>query len=137
MWRYGETQKKHLSNCHTTEESCKNCKPDNYNPTDALFINLHALKFYDLVNLKTAQIIYKEQNSLLPNCIQRLFEIIESQYELSGIGMSKKTRVMTNIKNRCISVKGVNFLNSCDKELKMYSSLQKKQTHDHHDNFCV
>ena len=42
----------------------------------------------------------------------------------SGIGMFNKTRVRTNIRNRCKSVKG-NLLNSCDKELGICSSLCK------------
>lgn len=42
---------------------------DYYEPTNALFTNLHAFKFCDLVDLKTAQIVYKIQNNLLPNCM--------------------------------------------------------------------
>jgi len=50
--------------------------------------------------------MYKVCKNLLPNCVQRLFEIRESQYKLRGMKRFKKVRARTNTKNRCISVKG-------------------------------
>ena len=38
---------------------------DYYEPTKALFINSHALKFSDVVDFKTAQIMYKVKNNFL------------------------------------------------------------------------
>lgn len=69
--------------------------------------------------------MYKVYNNLLPNCIQRLFEIRESQYGIRGMHMFKKIRVRTNTKNRCISVKGVNLWNNLHTELKLCNSLCK------------
>ncbi len=37
--------------------------------------------------------------------------------------MFKKVRARTNAKSRCLSVKGVNLWNKCDKELKLCNSL--------------
>ncbi len=37
--------------------------------------------------------------------------------------MFKKGRARTNAKSRCLSVKGVNIWNKCDKELKLCNSL--------------
>ncbi len=37
--------------------------------------------------------------------------------------MFKKVRARTNAKSRCLSVKGVNLWNKCDKELKLRNSL--------------
>lgn len=45
---------------------------------------LYELCFFDLVDYKTVQIIYKVDSNLLPDCIKRLFETRESQYELTG-----------------------------------------------------
>lgn len=70
---------------------------DYYAPTN-VFINLRALKFVDLVDLYTAQIMYKVYKNLVPNCVQRLFVIRESQYKLRGMYMFKKVRARTNIK---------------------------------------
>lgn len=47
-------------------------------PTNILFINLNTLKFYDLVEYKMAQIMYKAQNNLLCHSIQKLFKVRES-----------------------------------------------------------
>lgn len=84
-------------------------------PTNILFNKLHALKCVDLVDFFTAQRMYKVCNNLLSNCIQRLFEMRESQYKLRGIYVFKKIRARTNVKNKCISVKGVNPWNNCDR----------------------
>ncbi len=93
---------------------------DYYEPTNNLFINLHALTFLDLAGLYSLQLMYKMYNNLLPNCIQRLFKIRESQYNLRGLYMFKKVRARTNAKSRCLSVKGVDLWNKGDKELKVF-----------------
>lgn len=80
------------------------------------------MTFFDLIDYKTVQIIYKARNNLLPDCIQRLFETRESQYKLSGLGMFKKPRARISMKSRCVSVKGVNLWNGLDGELKMCNS---------------
>ena len=41
--------------------------------SNALFLKSHALKFMDLVEFKTAQIMYKEINNLLPSKIKKKF----------------------------------------------------------------
>ncbi len=92
-------------------------------PTNALFIDLNTLKFYDLVEFKMAQMMYKVYNNLLCYSTQRLFEIRESRYNLRGTGLFKKTKTRTNIKQRSVSVRGVNLWNSCENELKLCSSL--------------
>ena len=92
-------------------------------PTNNLFMNLNTLKFYDLVEFKMAQIMYKAHNNLLCHSIQELFEIRESRYDLRGTDFFKKTKIRTNIKQRCVSVRGVNLWNSCDNELKRCISL--------------
>ena len=92
-------------------------------PTNALFIELHALKFWDLVNLQTLLILYKAQNKLLPNCLQKLFETKETKYELRNAGMFDTTLARTNIKQHCVSVKGVSLWKCCDKELRACSSI--------------
>ncbi len=79
--------------------------------------------FFDLVDYKTVQTMYKAHKNLLPDCIQRLLESRESPYELRGLGLFKKLRARTNIESRCVSVKGVSLWNGCDEELKVCSSV--------------
>uniref|UniRef100_A0A669C5X4 Reverse transcriptase domain-containing protein n=1 Tax=Oreochromis niloticus TaxID=8128 RepID=A0A669C5X4_ORENI len=92
-------------------------------PTNILFINLNTLKFYDLVEYKMAQIMYKAQNNLLCRSIQKLFKVRESQYDLRGTDVFKTNKIRTNIKQRCVSVRGVNLWNSYDNDLKRCSSF--------------
>ncbi len=66
-------------------------------------MKLHTLKFVDLVDPKT---------------IQKLSETRESNYKLRGVCMLKKTGERTNIKSRCITVKGVSIWISCDDKFK-------------------
>lgn len=81
-------------------------------------INLFALKCFDLVDYKNIPIIYQVHKNQLPDCIQRLFDTKESQYELRGLGRFEKPRAWTNIKSRCMSVKEANLWNGCDEEVK-------------------
>lgn len=101
-------------------------KKTNYRePTNSLFIELKALKFKELVELKTLQIMYKANNHQLPESIQGLFTERECQHDLRGTCMFKKNQVRTNAKYHCISVKGVILWNSCQEELKICGSLSK------------
>ncbi len=71
--------------------------------TNPLFIKLKALKFNDLVDFKTAQIMYKAKNKLLPSSIQELFKFQENRYSLRGTNQFKNQLV----RYHCITVKGV------------------------------
>lgn len=52
--------------------------------TNLLFLKTHTLKFTDLVKFKTAQIMYKARNNLLPRNIQKLFMERQGGYNLRG-----------------------------------------------------
>uniref|UniRef100_A0A671WXI2 Reverse transcriptase domain-containing protein n=1 Tax=Sparus aurata TaxID=8175 RepID=A0A671WXI2_SPAAU len=93
--------------------------------TNPLFSKLKALKFNDLVDFKTVQIMYKAKNKLLPSTIQELFQFKENHYSLRGNDIFKKQLVRTNTKYHCITVKGVTLWNNCNKELKTCTSLNK------------
>ena len=84
-------------------------KADYREPTNALFINLYTLKFLDIVNLQTLLILFKAHNNLLPSGLQRLFVIKDTNYELRNTGMFETTWARTNIKQHCVSVKGVSL----------------------------
>ena len=46
----------------------------------------------------------KSQNRIVPDCIQKLFQIIQSKYyELRRMLMFTKIKIRTNVKQRCIS----------------------------------
>ncbi len=69
--------------------------------------------------------MFKVKNYLLPNCVQRLFELRENQHHFrdTGTGIFKKIRARTKNKNSCMSVEGANLWNSLEKEFRMCTSI--------------
>ncbi len=61
--------------------------------TNPLFIKSHMLKFMDLVKFKTAQIMYKARNNLLPKNIQGILIEREGGCNLRGDLNFKKPKV--------------------------------------------
>ena len=57
---------------------------DYIHPTNLLFANSRSLKFKDLVELKTLEILFRAKSKTLPDCIQGLFSMRESRYLLRG-----------------------------------------------------
>ena len=95
--------------------------------TNLLFLKASALKFFDLVKFKTAQIIYKVNNNLLPNTIKNLFQERDScrKYVLRGKLRLKQQRVRSTLKRMCISVEGVILWNSLDSEVKLSKNVNQ------------
>ena len=100
-------------------------KTDYLAATNPLFICKNTLKFEDLVNLNTAVFMYKVNKEMLPPCIQELFKVRETQYNLRGTCVLERKGARTNMQSRCISVKGVDLWNSLDNELKLCTSIKK------------
>lgn len=88
-----------------------------YALTNPLFLKLKTLKLHDLVYLNTAVVMYKAHHSQLPHCIQEMFKLRESRYNLRRTGIFKD-KVRMKMKSRCISVRGVNLWNNLDEQLK-------------------
>lgn len=91
--------------------------------TNPLFIKSHMLKFMDLVKFRTAQIMYKARNNLLPKNIQDMFNEREGGYNLRGELHFKKPKVRTNMKSMCVSSCGVNLWNSLGTEIKQSANI--------------
>ena len=89
-----------------------------HNHTNPLFIKLKALKFMDLVDQKTALILFKARINMLPPNIQRLFKEREGGYALRGELNWKQNSHNTTMKSRCISVCGVRLWNALPINLK-------------------
>ncbi len=76
------------------------------------------MKFQELVDFSILQIMFKAHKKILPINIQNKFEKRESHYNLKGTEIFKKPRIRTKLKERCISVRGINLWNSLNKEIK-------------------
>lgn len=91
--------------------------------TNNLFLKSHTLKFPELVNFKTAQIMFKAWKDLLPRNIQRLFNKRDDTYDLRGKLNLKHPTIRTTMKSMCISVCGVRIWNDIDEEIKMCNDI--------------
>ncbi len=98
-------------------------RADYREPTNKLFINSQALKFSELVDFKISLLMCKAYNNLLPDCIQKLFQKRQYEYELRGSCMSTKTKSRINVKQE--SVYGVNLWNALETEMKECSTCKR------------
>jgi len=87
--------------------------------TTALFIKSHTLKFRNLVQFKTAQVLYKAKHNLLPGNIQKIFRDREGEYDLRGGWNFKQPIVHTTLTSMCTSVCGV-------KQWNILTDIKKK-----------
>ena len=101
--------------------------------TNALFIKSKIIKFVDIVEYKTAQIMYKARNNQLPGNIQKLFFERDGRYNLRGEANLKTLRARTTMKSFCISIRGVKLWNSLDAGLQQCFSVNqfKKRYKEH------
>ena len=96
-----------------------------YEHTNALFLNSKTLKFLDLVDLKTAQTVYKARHNMLPSNIRNRFRERDGRYELRGELNFKETGASTTRKSMCISVRGVKLWNGLTETIKNSKSLKQ------------
>ena len=96
-----------------------------YEHTNALFLKLKTLKFFDLVDLKTAQIIYKARHNMLPSNIQNRFRDRDGRYELRGELNFKEIGASTTRRSMCISVRGVKLWNGLPEMIKNSKSVKQ------------
>ena len=96
-----------------------------YEHTNRLFLNSKTLKFFDLVDFKTAQIIYKARHNKLPANIQSRFRDRDGRYELRGELNLKEMGAISTRKSMIISVRGVKMWNGFPETIKHSLSLQK------------
>ncbi len=91
--------------------------------TNPLFIKSRMLKFIDLVKFKTAPVMYKARNNLLPNTIREMFTERDGGYNLRGNLNFKKQKVRTTMKSFCMSSCGVTLWNNLDMEIKQSTNI--------------
>lgn len=86
--------------------------------TNVLFLQSKILKFKDLVEFKTNQLMFKIQKNMLPANIQELFCTREGYYNLRNKNNFKKQYSRTTLKSMCITRCGVNLWNCLDDKIK-------------------
>lgn len=93
--------------------------------TNPLFLKSSDLKLLDLVNYKTAQIMFRASKKSLPSNIQKLFNDRDAHHthNLRGSNKLYQPKVRTTLKSMCISVRGVLLWNGLAEELKGSSTI--------------
>ena len=95
--------------------------------TNHLFLRAASLKFPDLVNLSTAQIIYRAKNHTLPHNLQTFFSEREGckRYDLRGANKLQQKGARTTLKSMCITIKGTSMWNGLSEEIKTSKNLKQ------------
>ena len=91
--------------------------------THTLFLQSHLLKFKDMVDFKTLQIMYKARHNQLPANVRNKFLDKEGGYNLRRPLNFKKPVTRTHLKTRSISSYGVTLWNELEDELKICKNI--------------
>ena len=86
--------------------------------TNPLFSKTFDLKLFDLVDFKTAQIMFRAFRNCLPENIQKLFQHRDQHHthDLRGRNLLYQPKVRTTAKSFCISVQGVKLWNGLSED---------------------
>ena len=95
--------------------------------TNQYFVKFKTLKFYDLVDYKTLQFMYKAYKNTLPAEIQGFFKPRRTTHSLRGLHFFSKPIVRTDLKLHCLSCKGVSLWNAASAQLKNCTSLNQRK----------
>ena len=93
--------------------------------THRLFTESHVLKFTDMVNYKTLQVMYKARYNQLPLNVQNKFLDKEGEYNLRRPLNFKKQVMNTNLKVMCISSYGVTLWNALEEEIQYSTNINQ------------
>ena len=91
--------------------------------TNILFLQSHIMKLMDLVEYKTALIMYKARKNILPGNIQKMFNDREGGYNLRREQNFKVQCVKLKSKSMCISVCGVQLWNRMSTALQLSPNM--------------
>lgn len=91
--------------------------------TNSLFSKSKILKFYDIVEFQSIQMLYKARHKLLPSQIQRRFHERTGCYELRDELNFRKQKHSTTLKSFSPTVNGVQLWNNLEMEMKQCPNI--------------
>ena len=74
------------------------CRGNRIDHTTPLFFKMHALKLFDLIKLKTAAVMFKAYNNMLPVNLQKLFVRVEPIHRTRHVNMFERRYIRTKRK---------------------------------------
>ena len=93
--------------------------------TNQLFIKSHTIKLYDLIELRTVQLMYKARNRLLPEQLQKRFQNRDGGYHLREPLNFKLGNCRTTTKQHCMTYYGVRLWNNLSMEMKQCPTIKQ------------
>ena len=113
MQRFGETHTKAIYSLYALfKKAIRIVNNAGYlEHTNPLFLKSHAMKFMDLINYKTALIMFRARNNTLPGNLQKLFCDRDGRCGLRGELDFRTQYARLTLKRMCISVRGVKLWN--------------------------
>ena len=89
------------------------CNVDYQHPYNVLFIELHVLKVHDLIEVRTAMIMYKANTGCLPVNLQAMFHMsLERIHDTRNSKNLRQVFARTTKKPNCITVHGIKLWNT-------------------------
>ena len=79
---------------------------------------MHALKLFDLIKLKTAVVMFKAYNNMLPVNLQKLCVSVEPIRRTRHVNMFQRRYIRTELKSMSLSICGVKLWNGLESKLK-------------------
>ena len=100
------------------------CNVDYQHPSNVLFIELHVLKLHDLIELRTAMIMYKAKTGCLPVNLQAMFHMsLERIHDTLNSRNVRQVFSRTNKKANCITVYGIKLWNTIQDRIRRSQNL--------------
>ena len=95
------------------------CNADYHHPSNVLFIELHVLKLHDLIELRTAMIMFKAKTGCLPVNLQTLFHMsLERIHDTRNSKNIRQVFARTNKQANCITVHGIQLWNTIQDRIR-------------------
>ena len=123
---WGNTYRTNIESTILLQKKCIRivCGKGRLDHTNMLFYDQKLLKFINVIELKTAILMYKAYNYILPDTLQYYFELDNNNYyntRKTFIYKEKFTR--TVLKTMCISILGVKLWNNLHPNIRNSNSI--------------
>ena len=100
------------------------CNVHYQHPSDVLFIEMDVLKLHDLIELRTAMIMYNTNTGCLPNSLQTMFHMsLERMHDTRNSRNVRQVFARTTKKANCITVHGIQLWNTIQDPIRRSQNL--------------
>ena len=120
------TYSSNIKNVYTLQKKAVRivCNVDYQHPSNVLFIELHVLKLHDLIELRTAMIMYKANTGCLPVNLQAMFRMhSEKIHNTRNSSNVRQVFARTTKKANCITVHGIKLWNTIQDRIRSSHNL--------------